>query len=859
MIDLSYDFIITLQKEVLRKFGVDSIIPGDCKRLSQSILNETTKLVSETTLKRVFGFATTLHSFSRYTLNTLSQYCNYRDWEDFQSRHFHQIQLETEGNTPIIDDSKWNELKSKANAVSHYTILTLKNRSGIPFANTIARTHCQAHIERFLGSDYAATAFIAPSGWGKSITLVHLAEYFWFGKEAKYKQDICWFIHAHAAGSLLLRGFSLASWLDNQLNLGNGENFREYFASHFDKKGGRLILIIDGFDEISMTGDKIKLLYTKLEEFVYSNDRFPWVKVVLSIRSNTWSEIFQHSIQYPAFRRYWYLGPEMDEETNINLTCLTEQEVKSVLYNHHMDPAVVRAFSESFLKKLRYPYYLQLFCQMNTGPEQVFVDENLSLFEMISKFVQLRVFTSQTNTFKIKIIERLLQLLDFGKAGQYTEKQLLLEKDADLFPAYKELLTDNILVEENLSQEIMFNVKVRFAHNALLEYFTAMHFIQESRMVIDPAMLNQVILQIPASSHRVGVFKWLIRYAINNGLTASIHHMFYLPLTNTEKSYLLEYLAIYYQREGNKELHLKNIFPQGYFRKHPLNRFLNDNFVHFSKKKVLTALQELAELPEDKIKIRSILFIMALLQLDAEQCEQELNNIKKLMNSDQVEDDLWVTPHELYLFVYEFMKFGIINESIKDKIYNYPRYLNGTTRHAPSAFMEMVLRIMGFAFVLNHDYAHMLNYTTRVFECYPLLIYQKTDPLRLSLLCWQAFAHMGQGNFVAATRISRHTDLLIRKYSFDFLNGRHLEVLQKLIQAHIYYHENELNKAIRTTEMAIDIAQKLDFKLFILMGYQLLNKIYPLLKLDKPQNQSQLQITLINKSTSFRQLNKLWV
>lgn len=858
MIDLSYDFIITLQKEVLRKFGADSIIPGDCKRLSQSILDKTTKLVSETTLKRVFGFATTLHSFSRYTLNTLSQYCNYKDWDDFQSRHFHQLQLDTEGAVPEIDDSKWTELINKATAVSHYTILTLKNRSGIPFASTVPRSHCFSHIERFLGSDYAATAFIAPSGWGKSITLVHLAEHFWFSKEAKYKQDVCWFIHAHAAGNMLLRGFSLASWLDNQLNLGTGENFREYFSTHFDTKGGRLILIIDGFDEISLSGDKMKLLYTKLEEFVYSNDRFPWVKVILSIRSNTWSEIFQHSLQYPAFRRYWYLGPEMDEETNINLPCLTEQEVKAVLYNHRLDPATVRTFSEGFLQKLRYPYYLQLFCQINTGPEQTFVDENLSLFEMVSRFVQSRVFNSQSNTFKVTIIEKLLLLLDFGKAGQYTEKQLLLNKNADLFPAYKELLTDNILVEENLSQEIMFHVKVRFAHNVLLEYFTAMHFIQESKMEVDTKMLQHVQEQLPASSYRVGVFKWLLRYAVNNNQTASIHNMFYLPLTNMEKSYLLEYLAVYYQHEGDKQVMLKSIFPQGYFRKHPLHRFLNDNFVHFSKKKVLNVLLDLAELPEDKIKIRSILFIMSLLQLDAEQCEQELNSIKKLISHEQIEDDLWVTPHELYLFIYEYMKFGLVNETIKDKIYNYSRYLNGTTRQSPSVSMEMVLRLMGFAFVLKNDYTHMLNYTKRVFECYPLLVYQKTDPLRLSLLCWQAYAHMGMGNFAAASKIVRHAECLIRKYSFDFLNGRHLEVLQKLIQAHIYFHEKELNKAIRTAEAAIDISQKMDFKLFILMGYQLLSKIYPQLRLDKPQNQSKQQITLINKSTSFRQINKLW-
>jgi len=851
MIDLSYDFIITLQNEVSKKFGADTITPSDCKRLSDLIRDETTKAVSETTLKRVFGFATTRHSFSRYTLNTLAQYCNYKDWDDFQAQHY----IQTDNNE--LNDSKWLELKNKAVTISHYTILTLKNRSGIPFALTVPRPSCFAHIERFLESDYAATALIAPSGWGKSVTLVHMAEHFWFSKDAKYKKDICWFIHAHAAGSLLLRGFSLATWLDNQLNLGAGENFREYFANHFDKIRGRLILIIDGFDEITVAGDKLKLLYTKLEEFVYSNDLFPWVKVILSIRSSTWSDIFQHSLQYPAFRRYWYLGPEMDEETSINLPYLTEQEVKSVLYNHRIDPSTVRTFSEPFLQKLRYPYYLQLFCQLNTGPGQTFVNEHLSLFEMISKFVQFKVFNSPTNTFKVRIIEKLLWLLDLGKAGQYTDKNLLLNKNADLFPAYKELLADNILVEENLSQEVMFLVKVRFAHQFLLEYFAAMHYIKHSNDVIDDNMLQKIARQLPASSYRVGVFKWLLRYAINNEQLEGIHRLFYLPLSTMEKSYLLEYLAVHYQYEGEKQMQLSSVFPQGYFRKNPLSRIINDNFLHFGKKRVLNALLDISEVADDKLKIRSILFTMSLLQLDAEQCELEVNNIKKLISKDTVDDEVWVSPYDLYLFIYEYLKFGIINEGIKDKIYNYPRYLTGSTKHAPTVAQEVVFRISGFAFALLADYTHMFNYTRRVFECYPSLVYQRTNPLRLSLLCWQAYAYLGLGNLKQASKICLHTEKLMRSYTFDFTNGRHIEVLQKLIQSEIYFKENELNRAIRTAETAIEISQKMDFKLLMLIGFKLLSKMYSQVRFEKQYNQAQQQISLINKSTSFKHFDKL--
>jgi hypothetical protein len=852
MIDLSYDFIITLQKEVSRRFGVDSVTASDCKRLSLAVSDETGKLVSETTLKRVFGFAVTQHSFSRYTLNTLAQYCRYKDWEDFQTRHFTQ-------STPgeMVKDGKWAELKSKGAAVSHYTLVTLKNRTGIPFQNTVSRAFSIAHIERFLEGTYPATALIAPSGWGKSTTLVHLVEHFWYSKEAKYPHDICWFIHAHAAGSLFLRGLNLSNWLDDQLSLGQRENFREYFKAHFDKIGGRLILIIDGFDEITMSSDKLKLMYTKLEEFVYSNDEFPWIKVILSVRSNTWSEIFHNDQRMPPFGRYWYLGPEMDEETNINIPRMTEQEVKSVLYNHRMDPAIVRTFSESFLQKLRYPFYLQLFCQLNTG-ENTFINEHLSLFEMVSRFVQMKVFSTNNNNFKINIINKLLELLDYGKKGQYADKSELLNKNAELFSAYKELLSDNILVEENLSQDIMFYVKVRFAHQFLMEYFMAMHFVARGHHQTGEAVFNDVINHLPSSPFRTGIFKWMLRYAINNGQQESIRQMFHLPLSNIEKSQLLEYLAVHYQQEGNREMSLKSIFPHGYFKRYPLSKILNDNFIHFGKRKVLVALLELSELPEDKLKIRSILFIMSLLQLDAEQCEQELHFIKKIVQREMAEEELWVTPYDLFLFIYEYLKFGIVNENIKDKLYNYGRYLNGSTRQAPTVSHELVFRFSGFAFALLGDNGHMANYSKRIFECYPALVYQKLDSVRLSLLSWQAYAALGQQDLKIALKISSHADLLLKNYSFDHTNGRHLEVMHKLMQGYAYMHENELNKAIRLTETAMEISQKMDLKLLMLMALQLLQKIYTSLKADKQLNITRQQLQLIGTSTSFKQLDKLW-
>lgn len=847
MIDLSYDYIITLQQEVLRKFGVDHIQPNQCKHLAQSILKQTGKLVSETTLKRVFGLAATQHSFSRYTLNTLSQYCRFKDWEDFQQ------QLQRKSPKQLAGHSRWGDIKKKAVAVSNYTMLTLKNRSGIPFPHTVPRQYCLSHIERFLESNYAATVLIAPAGWGKSIALVHAAEHNWFGKNAVHPEDICWFVNAHAAGSLLLKGFSLSSWLDNQLSLGNGENFREYFSTHQNEKGGRLVLIIDGFDEITMGADKLKMLYNKLEDFVYSNDQHPWVKVILSIRSSTWAEVFQQSLQYPAFRKSWYLGPEMDEDTNTNIPMLTAEEVKSVLYNCNFPGTTVRALSDGFLQKLHHPYYLQLFCQFNHSPGQSFVDENLSLTEIISRFIQQRVFNSPSNTFKIRIIQKMLQLLDMGKGGLRTDKSALLKQHPELFPAYKELIADNILVEENFSQEIMFNVKVRFAHNFLLEYFTAMHFLEAHGESISVAMLRQVLDYFPQSPFRISVLKWMLRFAIMHEQADSIRLIFQLPLATIEKAHLLEYLVLHYQ-QGDKQEHLQQIFPHGYFRKNPISTFINDDFIHFKKQKLLNTLLSIAESTEDKLKIRSNLFIMAMMRLDAEQSEIELAGIKKLCAGNETLKEMWITPYEAFHFIYEYLKFGALNVEMRDKIYHYAHHWSIPSRKTFAVGDESVYRAICFAFLLMGDHQQMIGFSQRLFSEHPSILFNRTDPFRLMLLCWKAQAHLGVNDVAAAKRISTHIELVLRHYSTDFFSGRHLEALQKIIAAEIWYREKELNKAIRAAESAMDIVQRLDFKLFALLNYGVLNRIYHHLQMDKQQKDAKRNIIIICEGTTFKQV-----
>ncbi len=122
----------------------------------------------------------------------------------------------------------------------------------------------------------------------------------------------------------------------------------------------------------------------------------------------------------------------------------------------------------------------------------------------------------------------------------------------------------------------------------------------------------------------------------------------------------------------------------------------------------------------------------------------------------------------------------------------------------------------------------------------------------------RAYAQLNMGDHQTAEKICRHLDEVLRQYATDLYGVRYLETLQKIIMANVHYKNQEYNKAIRAAETAMETAQKQDLKLLGLMNFSLLRKVYRLLEMDKQLFQAQQQIELIQRSTSFKQVAKMW-
>ncbi len=212
-----------------------------------------------------------------------------------------------------------------------------------------------------------------------------------------------------------------------------------------------------------------------------------------------------------------------------------------------------------------------------------------------------------------------------------------------------------------------------------------------------------------------------------------------------------------------------------------------------------------------------------------------------------------VTPYEAFLFIYEYLKFGKTDEAMREKLYHYASCWNFRNQKTFSTGEEAVYRALCFIFLLLGDYHQLLLFTSRLFEQHPSILFNRTDPFRLMMLCWKAQAHLSTGDIHAARRISCHVDSVLKHYPAEFYNGKHLETLQKIIAAQIHLHDQEFNKAIRAAESAMEMAHKLDFKIFALLNYSILDRIYHHLKMDKQKKDAQQKMIVIRQSTTFIQ------
>jgi hypothetical protein len=69
-------------KQIEEHFGKPIKYPKDCEGLSKAIQIQSNKLISFSTLKRLFGFVKQVEQPHTYTLDIIANYIGYKNWEE---------------------------------------------------------------------------------------------------------------------------------------------------------------------------------------------------------------------------------------------------------------------------------------------------------------------------------------------------------------------------------------------------------------------------------------------------------------------------------------------------------------------------------------------------------------------------------------------------------------------------------------------------------------------------------------------------------------------------------------------------------------------------------------------------------
>ncbi|MEN0056476.1 MAG: hypothetical protein AAGC65_22550, partial [Mucilaginibacter sp.] len=520
-----------LKSYVLANSQLTRIQASDCKVLSALIHAKTNQTVSETTLKRIYGFALSKFKPSLFTIDVLSNYCGYKGWVDFCEKQDKQHQQTDHEN------NDWDSLNYKASKITNFTLQALKNKAGIPFNQSIRRAFLDKHFDEFLKGDYAATVLTAPPAYGKTMALCHWVDEKLTATSNSQTNDIVLFFSSNALMNVLISGKDFNDWLLALL----GYTLEEDIMALLDndkRKEGNFYLIIDGLDEHMFKNNWYQILLDQLMDIFAFYQSFKWFKLVLTMRSANWINN-RHMLDYEHPK--WFMGTITDQQVNSNVPLFNLQELKDLCLkiNPEMQTPALADVAHSF----NHPLYFQFYYKQNKDNFSLNNVDHTSVYDLISNYIFNKIYQGHYATDKILLITGLIEHIDFKKREYDVDKLKVNGLFSQYNQAYKELLSIGFLKETNNSSDSNFNTHVQFGNSNFLELAIANKLLHDNNKIFDAQLikaLNQLFIN---NELKVAVLKWNIMHAIKIGQHENLSFLSKADLNPREKSELIIFLG----------------------------------------------------------------------------------------------------------------------------------------------------------------------------------------------------------------------------------------------------------------------------------------------------------------------------
>jgi hypothetical protein len=705
-----------LKKSVLLVAGVANIAPADCKTLEAYILEKTKQRVSETTLKRIYGFAYSKFNPSMFTLNTLARYCDFEGWDDFCKKQ------ETENTKQTTTAVDWDLLKINAGKITSFTLQALKNKTGIPYPQTIRRQFIDDHFAAFLQGDYTATVIAAPAGYGKTVALCHWVD----EKLHQNSNDIVLFFSSNALMNVFLSGRDINDWMLGLL----GYSVEEDIMALLDlkqRKEGRFFLIVDGVDEHMFKSDQFQLVLNQLVDIFSFYQSHDWFKLVLTMRSSTWIN-YNHTIEMGESP--WFEGFFSTHDQPSNVPLFSIQEIKELCLK--INPAIQSYVAVNVVENFNHPLYFQFYYKQHKKNFSLNDIDHVSVYELISNFILNKVYMGQYSADKIYVIQAIVEQMDFS-AGVFEAGKLgLINIIKHYNHAYLELLSIGFIREQNYSNDFEYKASVEFSNNHFLEFSIARYLLQQNSNRFN-ADLVAIINQHFTGERKLSILKWSIIYAIKSGQHESFQLLSQTRLSTKEKSDLIIFLGDLLDKEFST-LQDTELLVQ-YFKQdcgdELFDYLFGLEFVNNDYGKTLHTLLKFELSDKKRILVYTALATLSAVRLEMNKLEEYL---KLMTNFGAVSFyEFPINPLKCLNTLFQYLKYGIINKEFFRELTRFyfrpPLHLEANTSNDLLFLLSahtlkicnQPLKTLRFVKALEKHY-RLVNSTTCVYNFFLKLI-----------------------------------------------------------------------------------------------------------------------------------------
>ena len=635
-----------LKQQVLNKAGIKTVSPSDCRFLSATISNHTGKQISDTTLKRIFGFTFSKFSPSLYTLNILAEYCGSDGWDTFSKQmptgNSYQKVKEVEGQTTSV--------MAKAVNVSHRTLQALINRSVIPFNLTVKRNLLNDHLKLFGQSSEIATVITAPAGYGKTTGLCQWVEE-QLSVNSMDSDKVLIFLSSKVL-SPHPKTDSLSGWLHALMGI-ESDLVDLLKTEAFSNK--KLYIIIDGFDKEHFRPGEFELLADNILDLIALHRNYSNFKVILSLRSANWISL-RNRIVIENTLSNWFLGFMQDKAQETNMQLLSAEEIK--LFCYQIDPAGCETIKPQVASLFTYPLFLQYYYQKHAQRFSLSNLDYFGIYDVIGSYFIDKIYNTHLATEKIIIITTLLQRGKVVNGNFVVDKLKVYEQLKELSDAYNELLSIGFIKEINRSTEDGFAKHIEFAQDRLLAYAMARNLIYSNNGLYDQYLINALNQQID-DAYKIPVLKW----CIFNAIKARQFHFFkciiHVRLHAAEKALLLKFLINLIQHKYlsiDEADPFKPRFCQEY--RDVFHYFFGLEFISPEYEEVLQKLLTLDIEEASKVLVNTCLGMLGIVQLNTALIENSITELGKV--PEHVLRSFQINPLLCLDAIYQYLKFGVV-------------------------------------------------------------------------------------------------------------------------------------------------------------------------------------------------------